>query len=68
MKVTDFVIEDLLKIHQLIQVVDDSLFVENLSILSNASIGQHVRHILEFYKAVVHRPKSSEVSYDDQAT
>jgi uncharacterized damage-inducible protein DinB len=66
MRVRDFVIEDLMKVHGLIQIVDDALFVEELSVLSNASIGQHVRHILEFYKAVIDRPKTAEVNYDNR--
>jgi hypothetical protein len=66
MEIRDFVIEDLLKVHELIRSIEDSLFVEELPILSNATIGQHVRHILEFYQAVVNRVMASEMSYDDR--
>ncbi len=66
MSVKDFVIEDLLKIYDLIEAIDDSLFVEQLPILSNATIGQHIRHIMEFYQAVVNRVKREAVCYDDR--
>jgi uncharacterized damage-inducible protein DinB len=66
MKIKDFVIEDLIKIHFLIEAVDDTLFVEELPVLSNATIGKHIRHILEFYLAVINRTTPNEVSFDDR--
>ncbi len=59
--------EDLLS--QLEEVVDqltDENFIQPLEILSNSSIGQHVRHTLEFFICLVDARNTSHVNYDNR--
>lgn len=45
---------------------DDSSFQQELKIISNASIGQHFRHIIEFYTCFLHAQKNNCICYDDR--
>ena len=42
----------------------DAFYATPLSVLSNSSIGQHVRHVLEFYLCLLHAQDSGIVNYD----
>ncbi len=39
-------------------------YAQRLEVLSGSSIGQHVRHILEFYLCLIQGAKSGAVNYD----
>ncbi len=41
-------------------------YTESMRVLSDATIGQHIRHILEFYQAIDRAISSKEVNYDDR--
>ncbi len=60
-------INQLLDLKQFVGKVSDEQYTENLPDLSQASLGQHVRHILEFYSCLL---KASEqkpvVCYDER--
>lgn len=44
--------------------MNDDLFTAPLEVLSDSSIGQHVRHVLEFYLCLLHAKDSGVVNYD----
>lgn len=45
---------------------DDSSFQQELKIISNASVGKHFRHIIEFYTCFLNAQKSYCICYDDR--
>jgi len=56
---------DLLKtIEETISSINDRQYTESMEILSNATIGQHVRHMLEFYVAIEDATSTGKVDYD----
>jgi uncharacterized damage-inducible protein DinB len=57
---------DLEELRQLLVAIDPIIYAQNLSLLSNASVGQHVRHILEFYGCVINRKVPKIISYDQR--
>jgi uncharacterized damage-inducible protein DinB len=57
-------IENLLQIKDLLGNISEENYTAKPEILSGASIGQHVRHILEFYLLLVSGSFSGIVSYD----
>lgn len=59
-----FIKEDLSQIKRLITVLKDEFYSQPLDILSGASIGQHVRHILEFYLCLRESQTTGLVCYD----
>jgi hypothetical protein len=44
--------------------LDEALYREPLEILSFASIGEHTRHILEFYQCLLHQCAYGTINYD----
>jgi hypothetical protein len=61
---TKHIINNLLEIKALLNGLSKEQFNRKLEILSDASIGQHVRHILEFYQCLFHGNASKTVNYD----
>lgn len=59
-------IDDLNQIKQIVSTLNDRDFVEPLESLSGSSLGQHLRHIIEFYQALVERSDSDLICYDDR--
>lgn len=51
-------------IDQTISSLTDRQYTESMQVLSDATIGQHVRHMLEFYEAIEKAHKSGEINYD----
>lgn len=45
---------------------DDTSFQQELKIISNASVGQHFRHIIEFYSCLLQAQENRCISYDDR--
>jgi len=56
--------ENLLQIKDLLSNITETNYTDKPKILSGASIGQHVRHILEFYLLLVSGSFSGTISYD----
>lgn len=56
--------ENLLQIRDLLSMICQEDYTAKPEILSGASIGQHVRHILEFYLLLVSGSFSGTISYD----
>ena len=58
--------KNLTEIHSLIESLSDEQFKEPLDILSGASIGAHVRHILDFYVCLLRANSMDTLCYDDR--
>lgn len=56
--------ENLNQLRELFKSISNKKYTEKVSVLSDASIGQHVRHILEFYLLLVSGSFSGTISYD----
>jgi len=56
--------ENLYQLKDLLQAIDKQHYTEKPDILSGASIGQHIRHILEFYLLLVSGSFSGTINYD----
>ncbi len=56
--------ENILQIRDLLQNIDNENYIRKADILSGSTIGQHVRHILEFYLLLVSGSFSGIISYD----
>ena len=51
-------------IKTLLQKIDADAFVKKNEILSGASIGEHFRHIIEFYLCCLQQHKNTTINYD----
>jgi uncharacterized damage-inducible protein DinB len=56
--------ENLKEIRTLMTLITDKQFQNKSDILSGSTIGQHVRHILEFYTCLMNGLLSGNVNYD----
>lgn len=65
MKIVDYNIEGLQSLRQVLLQMEQSTYSIPLKVLSGASIGAHVRHVLEFYVCLLTR-KGNQFSYDDR--
>jgi uncharacterized damage-inducible protein DinB len=61
---TGHIINNLVEISNLLKGLSKEQYNRKLEILTDASIGQHVRHILEFYQCLFKGEQSKEVNYD----
>jgi len=61
---TGHIIKNLVEISDLLKGLSQEQYNRKLEILTEASIGQHVRHILEFYQCLFEGEKIKEVNYD----
>lgn len=61
---TGHIINNLSEINDLLKGLSQEQYSRKLEILTDASIGQHVRHILEFYQCLYKGQESKEVNYD----
>lgn len=56
--------ENLLQIRELLDSISEENYTAKPEVLSGASIGQHVRHILEFYLLLISGSFSGTINYD----
>lgn len=56
--------ENLCQLRELLESISNDQYTAKPDILSEASIGQHIRHILEFYLLLVSGSFSGTISYD----
>ena len=54
----------LLEIKKLTIVLSDEVYSKPLDILSGSSIGQHMRHIVEFYTCLLSQQQGQVINYD----
>lgn len=63
---TKYIIKNLGDIKDLLQGLTAEQYSKKIEILSEASIGQHVRHILEFFQSLFLGSITGEVDYDSR--
>lgn len=56
--------ENLFQLKDLVEIIGTEKYITPSDILSGATIGQHIRHILEFYLLLVSGSFTGTVSYD----
>ena len=56
--------ENLLQLKSLLKSISESDYIKEREVLSDATIGQHIRHILEFYLLLVSGSFTGTISYD----
>lgn len=64
MKLVKPAIEVLLQLRDLLEQLTVSKYNEKLTVFSGASMGQHARHILEFYDCLIQNIDTGIVNYD----
>ena len=57
-------IDNLRALKGVILPLSDEQFAQPLDVLSDASVGQHVRHVLEFYLCLLNQAEEGAVNYD----
>ncbi len=57
---------NLKEIRSLLNCIEQTHYTKPLDFLSSATIGQHVRHILEFYQCLLDGEKTGTVNYDSR--
>lgn len=58
--------QDLFRLSMLVNCLDDTLFVKPLQVISGATLGQHVRHMLEFYSCILLDAQGEVICYDNR--
>lgn len=56
-----------IEIIEVLQQLDDFSFTQSFPMLSNATIGEHVRHIIEMYESLIQSYEIGSVNYDKRA-
>jgi len=59
-------ISNLKQIKEILVKVTDQSYTEPRSIISGVTVGQHIRHILEFYICIEHSLETGYVCYDER--
>lgn len=54
------------QIADLIQKLDADEYTQELSVLNNNTIGNHIRHILEFYQCLIQANQCKTLNYDER--
>jgi hypothetical protein len=52
------------QLKELLEAVSDKSYATPLALLHGSSVGQHVRHTLEFYQCLLHQSPSGQIDYD----
>jgi hypothetical protein len=59
-----FHIQTLNNVKDICNLLNEEKFTEKIEVLSNSTIGQHIRHIIEFYSCLMLGYKSGVINYD----
>ncbi len=62
----EFCRNNLVELKELAQQLDHSQYIKKLDVLHGATMGQHIRHILEFYRCFFDGMACGEVNYDNR--
>jgi uncharacterized damage-inducible protein DinB len=54
------------RVKDVCQLLIQEKYTEKIEVLSNSSIGQHIRHIIEFYECLSQGCKEGYINYDDR--
>ena len=60
-------IHNLSQLKMLLKSIDYKDYLSHPDVLSGASIGQHIRHILEFYQLLITGSPEGEICYDNRS-
>lgn len=63
---TLFCVENLKSLKSLISNIENAEYKQKIKCLTNSSIGQHIRHILEFYNCLLDGKISARINYDNR--
>ncbi len=66
MKSAQFSVAILSQLEEVIHQLNNDLYCNTMEVFSGASIGQHIRHILEFYSCVIEQKNTGELCYDNR--
>ena len=58
--------KNLTQLYRTVEQLEQDQYSKPLSLLSDATIGQHVRHILELYQCLLYAEHSRVVNYDNR--
>lgn len=58
------IIQTLTQLSQLLERLDEKIYGEKLDFFSSSSIGNHTRHILEFFQCLILQCEEGKVNYD----
>ena len=64
----EYCVENLQQIKILLQDLTDENFKKRCDTLFSSTVGQHVRHILEFYICLLNGIESGVINYDKRKT
>lgn len=66
MNLIEATISKLSNVRYYLEALGDTAYSEGLEVLSFASIGEHTRHIIEFYQCLIDQCPSGEINYDQR--
>jgi uncharacterized damage-inducible protein DinB len=55
---------NLMQLKEMLQIITEENYIHKSDVLSGSSIGQHIRHVLEFYLLMIAGSQSGTISYD----
>lgn len=58
------IIQTLTQLSQLLERLDEEIYTEKLELFSSSTIGNHTRHILEFFQCLLVQCENGKVNYD----
>ncbi len=64
MKSAQFSVAILSQLEEVVDQLNNDLYCNTMEVFSGASIGQHIRHILEFYTCIIEQKDAGELCYD----
>lgn len=64
MKSAQFSVAILSQLEEVVEQLTNDSYCNTMEVFSGASIGQHIRHILEFYHCILVQKDSGEICYD----
>lgn len=66
MIITTYCKQNLHELQQLLQGMEQEQYTKKLAVFSGSSLGQHVRHILEFYACIFDGIVEHKINYDNR--
>ncbi len=66
MKLNDACKDIMMQLYAVINSISEEDFSKPIPLLNQSTIGQHVRHTLEFFTCLMNNIKTGEINYDDR--
>jgi len=66
MNLIEATLSKLSNVQYYLEVLGDTAYNQGLEVLSFASIGEHTRHIIEFYQCLIDQCPGGEINYDER--